>query len=148
MTAEMRGPIRIPHGTTYRDAELPTGTCADGKHDPDMWTLPSGGDSLTVQERQERRHDNDEAIRLCLTECPIREWCAARPVNPGTIQGGIPTQFNEKRKRGGQQERADACGTPAGVNRHRRAGEKPCQRCLAAKNRARAQRNAQRGAAA
>lgn len=83
MTAEMRGPIRIPHGTTYRDVDLPTGTCEQPQHfGSDLWILDGNTDTTPA---------NSQAARLC-RDCPLADTCPIQSdKNPaqwlGTIRG-------------------------------------------------------------
>jgi hypothetical protein len=79
---EMRGPVRITHSTTYRDADQDPGTCETPEYfGSDLWII----DGTTTTP------DNSDAAWLCRT-CPKRDTCPTQAdKNPsqhiGTIRG-------------------------------------------------------------
>jgi hypothetical protein len=128
-----RNPTRIASGVTYRDAERPLGTCATGQYDTEMWTV----------EKTRLTDNNQAAIHLCHT-CPIHDWCATQPTNPGTIQAGIHTPHGN---RDGRRKTDNVCGSSAGYTRHRNRGEEACRPCLNAEAASTAARRARKTAA-
>lgn len=79
---EMRGPVRITHSTTYRDADQDPGTCETPEYfGSDLWIIE--GTSTT--------DDNSEAAWLCRS-CPKRVTCPIQAdkdpsQHVGTIRG-------------------------------------------------------------
>ncbi len=86
--------------------------------------------------------------RLTLNPSPAPDN-PARLIGPGKIAGdssrtvpAAPPQQPVRNPRPGWA----ACGTPSGWNRHRRAGQTPCEPCTAAASQASARRTARRRA--
>jgi hypothetical protein len=83
-----------------------------------------------------------EAIHACVSHCPWREECAAEPApEEGVLAGVFYTRLRVPHSYQPEQVPCLLCvtpeqlhGTEAGFSRHRRAGEKACAACRAAKN--------------
>lgn len=90
----------------------PRALCA-GDASPDDWFA----DPKTTR--------GQRAARICAS-CPVREGCTAHARDVGEEFGRWGDQL-------GQTLRAPAaCGTRAGYDSHRRAGEPPCKPCTTA----------------
>lgn len=100
----------------------------------------------SVAARRDFNRPHPQAIRACAV-CPVKDECylhALRKEDYGFWAGTTEQERRKLRKAAGiHLEKNDPfdfwrityCGTPAGVQKHYRKHEKPCQACREASNR-------------
>ena len=94
----------------------------------------------------------EEAVKVCREYCPVlaecREWAIRGGLEYGVVGGMSAPERRAAASAAGvpMPDVEPEHGTAAGAKRHRRAGERPCGRCLAADNAARRARRAREGA--
>lgn len=112
---------------------FPDAACRRPGADPAWWftTVPGGrpGPEATAA-----RATINRAIAICRT-CPHLDDCRTYAIahEPHGVWGGM-SEADRKEANGGGGACGDACGQPAGYNRHKRAGEASCAPCRDAWN--------------
>ena len=94
---------------------------------PDLWFLDNPQGNATLATQRAHTADTEQAKAICYG-CPARDACLQLAINENHtwgIWGGTTPNERAATPLACEEKR----GTVAGRQRHRRAGQKPCEEC-------------------